>query len=293
MNNFDKIDDLSRAAERPVSARIGRTSAAFVERPNGHRLFVRDWGSGRPIVLLAGWAMDSRIWGETMLALNAAGFRTIAYDRRGHGRSTDLGGFDYDDLADDLDAVIDALGLSDVTLVAHSGAGGEAIRYVSRHGKGRVAGLFLVGATGPRMSAGPDNPDGATPAMLEALSIQLATDLSGWIDQNIGPFAPGTPARIDDWMATMVLDCSRRAIVAFQRTIVETDLIDEAIALKLPVTIIHGDRDVSAPIDWTARRYAKLIEGAELLVYERSAHGIMVTEASRLAHDIAGRMSGS
>lgn len=250
-------------------------SAPFVNLPGGHQLFVRDWGGGKPVLLLAGWAMDSRIWCEVMLALNAAGLRTIAYDRRGHGRSTDFGGLDYDSLADDLATALVALDLDDVTLVAHSGAGGEAIRYVSRHGSSRIARIVLVGATGPRMLAGPGHPVGATPAMLDTLSAQLGTDLSGWIDQNIEPFAPGTSLRINEWMAAMVLDCSCRAIVDFQRTIVETDLTDEAAALDLPVTIIHGDRDVSAPIDLTARRYAKLIRRAELLVYEGVAHGVM------------------
>ncbi len=265
-------------------------SAPFVDLPGGHQLFVRDWGNGKPVVLLAGWAMDSRIWYETMLALNAAGLRTIAYDRRGHGRSTDPGGFDYDSLADDLAAVLGALDLSDVTLVAHSGAGGEAIRYVSRHGASRITRIILVGATGPRMLSGMDHPDGVTPAMLDALSAQLAIDLSGWVDQNIEPFAPGTSSRVNEWMATMVLDCSRRAVVDFQRTIVEADLIAEAAALDLPVTIIHGDRDVSAPIDLTARRYAALIRSAELVVYEGVAHGVMITDASRLARDIAARI---
>ncbi|MEO5867630.1 MAG: alpha/beta hydrolase [Sphingomonas sp.] len=261
-------------------------SGPFVNLPGGHQLFVRDWGSGKPVLLLAGWAMDSRIWYEIMLALNAAGLRTIAYDRRGHGRSTDLGGFDYDSLADDLAAVLAALDLNDVTLVAHSGAGGEAIRYASRHGASRIARIVLVGATGPKMSSGPDHPAGATPAMFDALSAQLATDLSGWIDQNIEPFAPGTSTCINEWMATMVLDCSRRAIVDFQRTIVQTDLTAEAAELDLPVTIIHGDRDVSAPIDLTARRYATLIQNAELIIYEGVAHGVMVTDTVRLARDI-------
>lgn len=260
-------------------------SPAWIGRGDGHGLFVRDWGAGPPVVLLAGWAMDSRIWGETMLALNAADLRTIAYDRRGHGRSSDWGDHDYDALADDLAAVLDALDLTGVTLVAHSGAGGEAIRYLARHGRQRVARLVLVGATGPRV-------EGLAADMLEALCARLAGDLSGWIDDNLEPFAPGMPRRVNDWMAAMVLDCSRRAVVGFQRTIAQADLTAEAAALDLPVTIIHGDRDVSAPIDSTARRYAAIVPGAELLVYPGVAHGVMVTHASRLAGDIAARARG-
>ena len=260
-------------------------SQAWIDRGDGHGLFVRDWGAGPPVVLLAGWAMDSRIWGETMLLLNAAGLRTIAYDRRGHGRSSDWGGHDYDALAGDLAAVLDALDLTGATLVAHSGAGGEAIRYLARHGSERVARLVLVGATGPRV-------EGLTADMLDALCARLAGDLAGWIDENLEPFAPGTPRRVNDWMAAMVLDCSRRAAVGFQRAIAEADLTGEAAALDLPMTIIHGDRDASAPIDSTARRYAEIVPGAELLVYPDVAHGVMVTHAPRLAGDIAARVRG-
>lgn len=264
-------------------------SPALVPRDDGHALFVRDWGSGPPVLLMAGWAMDSRIWGETMLLLNAAGLRTIAYDRRGHGRSTDWGGHDYDALADDLAAVIEALDLHAVTLVAHSGAGGEAIRYISRHGSGRVARLVLVGATGPRVMVG-SGEDGVTPEILDALCGQLAGDLSAWIDDNIEPFAPDTDARTNAWMAAMVMNCSRRAVVAFQRTIAEADLTAEAAALRVPTVIIHGDRDASAPLDRSAKRYAAIIPDAELAVYEGVAHGVMVTHARRLAADLARRI---
>lgn len=264
-------------------------SPAFVPRGDGHALFVRDWGSGPPVLLLAGWAMDSRIWGETMLLLNAAGLRTIAYDRRGHGRSTDWGGYDYDSLAEDLAAVIEAFDLQDITLVAHSGAGGEAIRYLTRHRSDRVARLALVGATGPRVMAA-SGVEGVTPQMLDALCARLAGDLSGWIDDNIEPFAPGTAPRVNEWMAAMVMNCSRRAVVAFQRTIAETDLTTEAAALDLPVMILHGDRDISAPIQASAHRYAALIPQAELIVYEGVAHGVMVTHSARLAADLGQRI---
>lgn len=267
------------------------TNQPFVITDDSQQLFVRDWGDGPTALMMAGWGMDSRIWGETMLRLNGAGIRTIAYDRRGHGRSTDGAGYDYDRLADDLGAVLDTLDLRDVTLVAHSGAGGEAIRYVSRHGQGRVSRLILLGATGPRILAAPGE-CGVTPEMLDGLCARMASDLSGWIEENIEPFAPGTPPRVNEWMATMLFDCSRRAIVAFQRTIGEADLTAEAAALNLPVTIIHGDRDVSAPIETSARRYAALIPDAELVVYEGVAHGVMATDAARLAADIAHRIIG-
>lgn len=238
---------------------------AVVPRGDGHSLFVRDWGTGPTALLLAGWAMDSRIWSGTMLRLNAGGVRTVAYDRRGHGRSTDWDDYGYDALADDLAAIIEALDLTALTLIAHSGAGGEAFRYLSRHGCDRVSRLVLVGATGPRMMAGTDEP-GVTAQMLDAVCDRLAFDLPGWIDDNIEPFAPGTPARINEWMASMVLDCSRRAVVGFQRTIAKADLTAEAAALALPVTIIHGTstppRRSRRPPTATVRSYRMRIYGS-------------------------------
>ena len=261
-------------------------SPAFVSRGDGHSLFVRDWGDGPSVVLMAGWAMDGRIWGETMLHLNEAGLRAVAYDRNGHGRSTDRAGYSYDALAEDLAAVLEMLDMTEVTLVAHSGAGGEAIRYLSRYGQKRVARLILVGATGPRVIG----VNGITPDLLDGLCAQLSCDLSGWIDANIDAFAPGTPKRIKEWMAAMALDCSRRAILEFQRTIALSDLSAEAADLTLPVTIIHGDRDVSAPLENSGRVYATTIPHAELVVYEGVAHGVMVKNAWRLANDIAQRV---
>ena len=163
-------------------------------------------------MLLAGWAMDGRPWGETMVALNARGLRTVAYDRRGHGRSTDPGRMDYD---------------------------------------------------------------------------LLACDLAASVDASAEPFAPGATRRTQDWLGAMVLDTSRRMAVDFQRVIAEADLTAEAAATRLPVTIVHGDRDASAPPDLTGRRYAEMISGAALVIYEGMAHGVLVTHAQRLADEIA------
>ena len=229
--------------------------------------------------------MDSRLWGE-MAALNAQGVRTIAFDRRGHGRSSDPGELDYDMLADDLAAVIDALDLRDVVLVAHSGAGGEAIRYVTRHGSDRVRHLVLVGATGPCPLQRPDNPDGVPPAEVEQLMAELTGDLAGWIDRNAAPFAPGVSPRLVDWLGGMMLDVSRRILLDFQRAIFNADFRTEAAALPLPVTILHGDRDASAPIDQSARRYAAIIPEARLIIYEGAAHGLMLTHCERFCRDL-------
>jgi non-heme chloroperoxidase len=270
----------------------------FVKIADGHQLFIRDWGqdsasSDAPVLFLAGWGMDSTLWGATMTALNARGLRTIAYDRRGHGRSSDPGRIDFDLLADDLAAVIETLDLDEVTVVAHSSGAGEVLRYISRHGSSRIARIIMVGAQGPCLVAGPDNPHGAPRTVMEDLLARLAADLPGWLDANAEPFAPGAHSRTIDWLVAMILNGSRRMLLDFQRTIVETDFRPEAAATRLPVTVIHGDLDVSAPLDTTGRRYAALIPGAELVVYEGVAHGVMVTHADRLAQDIARAVTES
>jgi non-heme chloroperoxidase len=270
-----------------VASQTQSIGAPFVPIGNGHQLYVRDWGQGEPVVLLAGWAMDSRCWGDTMVRLNASGLRTIAYDRRGHGRSTDPGRCDYDVLADDLAAVLDELALERAVLVGHSGAGGEIIRYLTRHGSGRVKRVILVGATGPRMLASTDNPGGVPPNMVEPIVQRLIEDLPGWIAENIEPFAPGANAATLRWLSAMPLDTARRGLVDFQRAILTSDFTVEAKAIEVPVTLIHGNQDLSAPVEWTAHRYLELMPRAQLLLYEGAAHGLMITHAAKLAADIA------
>ena len=170
--------------------------ASVVRTRSGADLFVRDWGAGPPVLLLAGWGMTSDLWGAVMLRLNAAGLRAVSFDRRGHGRSSDPGTLDYDLLADDLHEVMEALGLAGCTLVAHSGAGGEVVRCIARHGDARIARIVLVGATLPAPMRTDDNPEGADPALFEAVAGQIADDLPAWIDANARPYvAPETSTR--------------------------------------------------------------------------------------------------
>jgi non-heme chloroperoxidase len=258
----------------------------------GDHLHFTDWGEGRPVLLMAGWAMTSALWSDLMLRLNDRGLRTIAYDRRGHGRSSDPGMVSFDALADDLHDVVEQLRLEDVTIVAHSAAASEAVRYISRHGEGRVARLILAGPSGPCLLPRPDNPWCLPSEAVDQLTRRLAEDLEAWADENAEPFAPGASRRTYDWLAGMVLGTSRRIAVDLFRANAEADMRAEYAALRLPVTIIHGDNDASAPIDLTGRRIEAITPGAELLVYEGAAHGLMLTHAARMAEDIASRVVG-
>jgi non-heme chloroperoxidase len=272
-----------------MAQRQPMTETNFLRTSSGVDLFVRDWGAGPPVLLLAGWAMTSDLWGSVMVRLTDTGLRAIAYDRRGHGRSSDPGKVNYDLLADDLAAVVDQMKLTGCTIVAHSGAGGEVLRYITRHGADRIARVIFVGATLPAIARSSSNPDGVDPALLDGTSRALTEDLEGWIDANALPFAPGASTRTVDWLAAMVMGCSRRIVVDFQREIARTDFRPEVAAIAVPVTIIQGDCDVSAPPDLCGRRIAALQPSAEFLLYEGVAHGSMVTHAERLAEDIALR----
>jgi len=256
---------------------------------SGARLFVRDWGSGPPVLLLPGWAMTSDLWATVMLRLNESGLRAISVDRRGHGRSSDPGPMDYDTLADDLHDVMEALDLRACTVVAHSGAGGETLRAITRHGASRIGRLVFVGATLPVMMASETNPGGVPRDAVAAVERQLRDDLDGWIDQNAEPFCPGASPRTIAWLAAMVQGASRRAIVAFQHEIAHADFRAEFARLAVPVTIIQGDLDVSAPPALCGDRLAALRPAAEVLTWTGVAHGPMVTHPLRLADAIAAR----
>jgi non-heme chloroperoxidase len=269
------------------------TKPNHVRTREGHELFVRDWGSGPPILFLAGWSMTTDLWSEVMIPLVDRGFRVVAYDRRGHGQSSDPGFVDYDCLADDLAEIIEARGLEGCTAVAHSGAAGEVIRYTGRHRPSKIARAVFVGPQGPCVLQRDDNPDGVPPEMFEALMSHLKHDFLAWLDDNIEPFAPQASRRTLDALVLMVRGCSRQMGIDLQNVFARADLRAEAAALDLPVTVIHGDLDASAPIVRTGRRYAELIPGARLIVYEGAAHGLMITHARRLADDIVAAVQGS
>jgi len=216
-------------------------------------LFYTDWGAGRPVVLLHGWALDARMWEGQQTFLAAQGLRCVSYDRRGHGRSDVPGdGYDYDTLADDLAAVLSGLDLHEVLLVAHSMAAGEAVRYLSRHGDDRVSGLVVVGGTTPCLVATDDDPSGVARELLGASTELLRTDRAGW-------FRAGTPAYfgrpdaepLTPWMQDgldMCLQTPLPVLLACGQTMVDADLRSDVRGVRVPTLVVHGDTDASAPL---------------------------------------------
>ena len=274
-----------------MNAFIGQAGIArpgFIRGAGGVELFYRDWGAGRPVVFVSSWSLPSDSWGYQMLALLEAGYRTIAFDRRGHGRSADPGrGYDFDTLADDIAAVLDALDLHDAVLVGHSMGCNEIVRYLTRHGSARAAGAVLLGTMTPFVLKTPDNPDGIDAGFFDAFREQLMRDFPQWIDDNMVPFVhPETPMGMKNWVRQMALGASLQALVACNRSLANTDFRLELARIDVPILLIAGGNDASAPLELTARPTARLIPNATLRVYDGAPHGMFITDMARVKRDL-------
>ncbi|HEX8789231.1 MAG TPA: alpha/beta hydrolase [Telluria sp.] len=272
----------------PTHARV--IAPNTIAGPDGVHLFYRDWNPGgrRAVLFVAGWSMPSDSWGYQMQALCRQGLRCLAFDRRGHGRSSDPGGgYDFDTLADDLADVIEALDLRDLTLVGHSMGCNEIVRYLNRHGSARVERVALLGTMTPGVTLNAANPDGIDPGLLvQFRELQLLRDFPLWIEDNIEPFVPGANARMKDWLAQMALGASLQALHDCNLAVQGAEMSEELRRLDLPVLLIAGDRDVSAPLDLTARRSAVLCPQARLRVLEGAGHGMFLTHVERVNADL-------
>lgn len=266
----------------------------YVTTEDGTRIFYRDWGAdGPPVVLSHGWPLNSDAWAATALFLASNGYRAIAHDRRGHGRSSQSWhGNEMDTYADDLAALLATLDLSDVTLVGHSTGGGEVVRYISRHGTSRVARVVLVSAVPPLMLHAPGNPEGLPAATFDALRAGESNDRSQlYRDLADGPFfghnrTGDVSQGIRDafWLQSLACDphAAYECIAAFSATDFRSDLT----RVDVPTLVIHGDADQIVPFEVGGKRTATLISGAELIVYPDRPHGLPDTDRERLHADL-------
>jgi non-heme chloroperoxidase len=262
-------------------------------------LFYRDWGAGEPVVFCAAWALSGVAWQYQMVDVVDSGRRAVSYDRRGHGRSDDPGrGYDYDTLADDLAALMKRLDLRGVTLVAHSMGSGEAVRYLTRHGDGRVDRLLLLAPTTPFLLKTADNPGGVDGSLFAEHRAHWRRDFGRWLLDNEGPyFGDGLPggsvsAPLRDWTKADMLATTLQAAIEFQRSGASTDFRAELAKLAVPTLIIHGDADASAPLPLTGTPTADLLPHGRLVVYENAPHGLYLTHRERLNRDLLAFVDG-
>ena len=267
----------------------------FATAKDGTSLFVQDWGAGKPVLLLAAWTFNASVWGSQIVALNARGYRCVAPDRRGHGRSElPATGYDLDTLTDDVAAVIEQRDLRDLTIVAHSMGSIEAVNYLARHGAERVARLVLVAPTTPFIVQTEDNPDAVPRAMVDAQNAAIAQDFPKWMGENEAPFfVPDTPEATRAWVREMMLSVPLPVALACRKTISSADLRAAARAIVRPTLIVHGDKDASAPLELTGAKTARLIKGSRLAVYEGAPHALPLTHSARLMADLLAFMDGS
>jgi non-heme chloroperoxidase len=260
----------------------------FIAANDGTPLFYKDWGSGPPVVFLASWAMNSDLWQYQMTPMAEQGFRCVAYDRRGHGRSAQPSrGYDYDTLADDLGAVLEQLDLRQATLVGHSMAPGEMVRYLSRHGAGRVSRIVMLAPTTPFILQTADNPDGVPREVFDHTRAIWRRDFPKWLADNSRSFVVADTSQATlDWAMGLMMITSLKAVFDCNQAIIETDFRPELPKIGVPTLIIQGDKDASAPLERTGRQTAQLIPHAELKVYEGAPHGLMLTHIDRLNRDL-------
>ena len=268
----------AKSADSVKPANAPRPS--FIETDDGASLFYNDWGSGKPVLFTHAWALNADIWEYQLTELSDQGLRCVAYDRRGHGRSTDPGrGYDYDRLADDLAAVIDQLDLHDVTLVGFSMGNGEAVRYLSRHGSARIARLVMVSTVPPQ----------SNPGKFDGLIAALKQDRPAFFAKGVAAFTSGHPAvspQMTEWVVAQFMRASPKATIDCIRAISSGDFRAELRTVGVPTLIVHGDKDLVNSLEVTAKKTAELIPRCELKVYEGGAHGLVLTHRDQLARDI-------
>jgi non-heme chloroperoxidase len=272
-----------------VAERTGST----ITVKDGTQIYFKDWGAGQPIVFSHGWPLTADAWDAQMVFLASQGYRCIAHDRRGHGRSTQpWNGNEMDTYADDLAALTQTLDLRDAIHVGHSTGGGEVARYLGRHGTGRVAKAVLIGAVPPLMVKTPNNPGGLPIDAFDQMRAAVAADRSQFFkDLTIPFYGYNRPnAKVSEgvresfWLQGMMaghksaLDC----IKAFS----ETDFTEDLKKIDVPTLIMHGDDDQIVPIGASALQSTKLIKNNTLKVYKGLPHGMCTVNADLINQDL-------
>lgn len=258
---------------------------------DGTEIYFKDWGAGQPVLFSHGWPLSADMWDYQMLAIASAGYRAIAFDRRGFGRSGQPWvGYDYDTMADDIAALIDKLDLRDVVLVGFSMGGGDVARYIARHGSSRVAKLVLVSAVTPIFMKTADH-DGPDRSVFDGIRKGLADDRPQFLDDFSNLFygtSDGNKVSQGVFKHTlqMGLQASLKATVDCVTAFSETDFRPDMAKIDVPTLVIHGDNDQTVPFADTGKLAAELIKGANLKVYAGAPHATFLTHKDQLNEDL-------
>jgi non-heme chloroperoxidase len=264
-----------------------------VTSKDGTRIFYKDWGSGTPVVFSHGWPLCADAWDAQMLFLVQKGYRVIAHDRRGHGRSDQASeGNDMDTYADDLAGVIEALDLKGAMLVGHSTGGGEVAHYIGRHGTSRVAKAVLIGAVPPIMLKTANNPGGLPMDVFDGIRAGVASNRPQFYKDLAVPFygfnregAKASQGIVDEfWRQGMMgsIKGQYECIKQFS----EVDYTADLQKIDVPTLVLHGDDDQIVPIDAAGRKTAEIVKNATLKVYEGGSHGMCTVEADKVNADL-------
>lgn len=260
---------------------------------DGTEIYYKEWGEGPVVTFSHGWPLSSDAWDGQMLFLAQNGYRVVAHDRRGHGRSSQASsGNDMDGYADDLAAIIEALDLQSATLIGHSTGGGEVTRYIGRHGSKRVAKVVLIAAVPPIMLKTPANPEGLPMEVFDGLRAGLVKDRSQFYRdlaiQFYGANRPGanvSQGTLDQfwlWSMQAGLKNAYESIKAFS----ETDFTEDLKKIDVPALVLHGEDDQIVPVKDSAKKSAKLIKGAKEIYYPGAPHGITATHQDQVNSDL-------
>ncbi|CAD0005737.1 alpha/beta fold hydrolase [Flavobacterium chungangense] len=265
----------------------------YIETAQNVKLYVRDYGKGKPVILIHGWPLSNEMWEYQIDFLVQNNFRVIAYDRRGFGKSSQpWNGYDYDTLTDDLSEIINQLQLENITLVGFSMGGGEVVRYFSRHAGKGVIKAALISSIIPFLLKTDDNPEGRSKEKGEATASSIKEDRIGFLD-NFGKTFFGINI-INKPLSTPLLEyyrdlcslASPRATLECAKSLNTTDFRDELQTIKVPTLIIHGDDDKNVPIELSSEKTAAAIPNNTFIVYEGAPHGLFYTEKDKLNQDL-------
>jgi non-heme chloroperoxidase len=271
----------------------------MITTKDGTELYYKDWGNGQPVVFSHGWPLSADAWEDQMVFLAARGYRCIAHDRRGHGRSSQpWNGNDMDTYADDLAAVVETLDLRDAIHVGHSTGGGEVARYIGRHGTSRVAKAVLIGAVTPLMLKTAANPGGLPMETFDGIRAKVLADRSQFFKDLSGPFygANRPDAEVSqglrDTFWLLGMQAGFRGVIDCIKAFSETDFTADLEQMDVPTLIIHGDDDQIVPIGASALLSSQLVKGSTLHVYPGAPHGLCSTHKDKVNADLLAFLNG-